>query len=145
MRSCMLNVVIGCRNIRNRQRKTAINEKLYVVVCYVRYDNQWLHLTYYFSLIPVSCCLLRTSLQPMTTLKQVYMRSCILDVVIGCRNVHNRQRETTLSEKLYVEFSHLRSLICNRHRETALNNEKLYFRCIFLLVVTYFTDKVKQP
>jgi hypothetical protein len=26
----MLNVVIGCRNVRDRQRETAMNEKLYV-------------------------------------------------------------------------------------------------------------------
>ena len=52
----------------------------------------------------------------------------MLDVVIECRNVRNRQRETTLNEKLHVKYSHWRSLICNIQRETAIN-EKPYVRC----------------
>ena len=34
------------------------------------------------------------------------MRRCMLDVVIGCRNVRNRQRETGLNEKMYARCSH---------------------------------------
>ena len=30
----------------------------------------------------------------------------MLDVVIGCRNVRNRQHETAMNEKLYVKCSH---------------------------------------
>ena len=45
----------------------------------------------------------------------------MLDVVIGCHNVRNGQRERTLNEKLYVKCSHLMSLICNIQRETAIN------------------------
>jgi hypothetical protein len=45
----------------------------------------------------------------------------MLDVVIGCHNVRNRQREKTLNETLYVKCSHLMSLICNIQRETAIN------------------------
>ena len=58
----------------------------------------------------------------------------MLDVIIGCRNVRNIQRETALNEKLYVRCNLIIGCrdVRNRQSETSLN-EKLYVICSHLL------------